>query len=231
MTLFISGSSSKTDFAGGYQVTVKDDPADGRFSVDSALKLVPKYNSITGTEVMFVCQDSDGSSSLVTMSQDKVGALNLGQNKFTKLNINSDSSYNCFAHGRLHFSTTEAKTFYVVDQSNGETHKFAFNGENINSALSCNEATKKALGKLCKIGEDKITLSSSCSGSPPANIISGFVSSGTAYLFDGDNTVYYFDATIFSGSGSQVDLKKADSSSAWYLESSDDVTTSNSTCK
>ena len=230
MTLFISGSSSKTDFAGGYQVTVKDDPADGRFSVDSALKLVPKYNSITGTEVMFVCQDSDSGSSLITMSQDKIGALNLGQNKFTQLPIKSYDLPGCYANDQLHFSTTEAKSFYLVDQSSGNVDKKIFNGKSISGSNSCDKSPQN-FGKLCKIGEDKITLSKSCSGSPPANIISGFVSSGTAYLFDGDNAVYYFDATIFSGSGSQVDLKKVSSSFAWYLQSSDDVTTSNSTCK
>ena len=214
MTLFISGLGGKTDFNGGYQVTVKDDPADGRFSVDSALMLTSKYTPITGTEVMFVCQDADGSSSLITMSQDKIGALNLGQNKFTKLNINHDMFQACFAHGKLHLSTTEAKTYYLVDQSSGSVAKYAFVGDSISSAQGCSVVPTKNSGNLCKIGEDKITLSTSCSGSPPANIISGYVGSGTAYLFDGDNAVYYFDASVFTGEKT-VNLKKVEKKDAW----------------
>ncbi len=214
MTLFISGLGGRTDFNGGYQVTVKDDPADGRFSVDSALMLTSKYTPITGAEVMFVCQDSDGSNCLITMTKDKVGALNLGQNKFTKLDVDSDSSQFCFAHRKLHFSTTEAKTYYLVDQSSGSVEKYDFFGDSITSASMCNKASTKDFGNLCKIGEDKITLSTSCSGSPPANIISGYVGSSTAYLFDGDNAVYYFDASVFTGEKT-VDLKKVEKKDAW----------------
>ncbi len=214
MTLFISGLGGRTDFNGGYQVTVKDDPADGQFSVDSALMLTSKYTSITGAEVMFVCQDSDGSSSLITMNKEGVGALNLAGNKFTKLSIWNQQLITCFSNGQLHISTNEAKTYYLVDQSSGNVSKNDFAGESINMAKDCNPVSDGVIGHLCKIGEDKITLSSSCSGSPPANIISGYVGSSTAYLFDGDNAVYYFDASVFTGEKT-VDLKKVEKKDAW----------------
>ncbi len=218
LALFISGSGSKTDFSGGYQVTVGSDPGDGRFDVDSVEKLAGKYSGFgKATDSMFLCSDSDSSSSLIAMNSDNVYAFNLGENKLTPLNIDNDAMAVCYKSGEIFFSSSKPKHYYKL-KSGGNVTLFHFDSKTIASATGC--SSQNTLGHLCatgKGGDAKITISDSCSGSPPSDITAGYVGDSKAYLFDKDNAVYYFDASIFQGGGQQsVKLTKVPSSQAWF---------------
>lgn len=211
LTLFISSSNDKTDFNNGYQVVQKIEPTDGIFTVENAVKLSSKYTSIVGTDVMFICNELTGDN-LITMNLDGVGAFNLGLNKFTKLNVTQYQPIVCYSSGSLHLSTSELKFYFLVDKSSGSVAKFHFDSETIISALGC--SPKQNVGTLC-ISGTRISISTICSGSPPANIISGYIGKDIAYLFDSSNTVFYFDSTIFKGGSQSVKLNIVNKSQAW----------------
>ncbi|KAH9394120.1 hypothetical protein TYRP_021254 [Tyrophagus putrescentiae] len=209
LALFISGSGSKTDFSGGYQVTVGSDPGDGRFDVDSVEKLAGKYSGFgKATDSMFLCSDSDSSSSLIAMDSLSVGAFNLAENKFTPLPIVPGAMSACYQSGEIFFASNKPKHYFQL-KSSGNVTLSEFVSATIASAQICTPLT--TLGQLCatgKGGDAKITISSSCSGSPPSDITAGYVGDSKAYLFDGSNAVYYFDASVFKQGGGQQ--------SAWF---------------
>ncbi len=218
LALFISGSGSKTDFSGGYQVTVGSDPGDGRFDVDSVEKLAGKYSGFgKATDSMFLCSDSDSSSSLIAMDSDNVWAFNLGQNKLTPLPIVPGAMSACYQSGEIFFSSNKPKHYFQLENGNVTLSEFV--SATIASAKICTPLI--TLGQLCatgKGGDAKITISSSCSGSPPSDITAGYVGDSKAYLFDGSNAVYYFDASVFKAGGGQqsVKLTKVPSFQAWF---------------
>ncbi|KAH9402711.1 hypothetical protein TYRP_015462 [Tyrophagus putrescentiae] len=95
-----------------------------------------------------------------------------------------------------------------------------FNGKDIASSDSC--SFEKNSSKLC-INDKKIVIKDGCKGSVIPNLVSGYVSNTTAYLFDTASSVYVFNASAFTD-GQSVDLAKVGSKEAWTVSTSSNST-------
>ena len=205
MTLFISGPNGKSDIASGFTVQVEENN-NGIFKITNPPSKMP--NAVSRAEVIFVCVDSSGSN-VVTMSKSSVSTANLPDGKTLPVKINPIYLLACFDDGIIHISSSSLLQYYTINSS--EFRHRNFNGKTILSSSGCdaNEVTKY----IC-INDNKILIKEGCQGSSIPNLVSGYVSNTTSYLFDTTNTVYVFDASALT-SRQSVDLKKVSSKEAW----------------
>ena len=212
MTFFISGPGGKTDVANGCTVQVEENN-NGIFKITNPPSKMP--NGVSSAEVIFVCLDLSDSK-LVTMSKSSVAAVSLPDGgPLVPVPIIHAALLSCFDDGSIHLSSSKSPHYWTVSSS-GEVDRYHFNQKNITSSEACNLETIP--NKLC-IDGNKITIKKDCQGSSILSLVSGYVSDTTAYLFDTANTVYLFDASVFTSKES-VDLKKVSSKEAWKGSSS-----------
>ncbi len=205
MTLFISGPGGKTDVANGCTVQVEENN-NGIFKITNPPSKMP--NAVSSATVIFVCVDSSGSN-VVTMNKNSVFAANLPDGKAVPVKIHPSFFPACFYDGVTHISSNTPLYYYTINSS--EVRHRYFSGKTILSSDVCNP---KGLIKYLCINNNKIVIKENCQGSVIPNLVSGYVSDTTAYLFDTANTVYVFDASVFTSEQS-VDLKKVSSKEAW----------------
>ncbi|KAH9391215.1 hypothetical protein TYRP_006813 [Tyrophagus putrescentiae] len=216
MTLFISGPGGKSDLSSGCTVEV-DENKEGIFKITNPPGKLP--SGLSSADVIFVCGDSSGSK-LVTMSSSSVGAFNLPDGGSVKTEITRpDKITDCYDSGSLHLPASNSLHYWTV-RSNGDVTEFHFNEKDIASSQMCQ--AEGSLDKLC-INDATITVKKDCSGSSIPSFSAGYLGSA-GFLFGTDNSVYIFDAGIFSGMSSS--LKKVSSKNAW--KSSADVQPSSS---
>ena len=205
MTLFISGPGGKTDVASGCTVQVEENN-NGIFKITNPPSKMP--NGVSSADAIFVCLDSPSGSKLVKMSSSKVEAVNLPDGGAVTLNIFHIPA--CFYSEYIYLPSNTPLYYYPVGP-NGKVRYANFLGDNITSSEICDPG--KPAKKVCTNG-NKIKVKKGCQGSTIPNLVSGYVSGSTAYLFDTANTVYVFDASAFTSEES-VDLKKVSSKEAW----------------
>ena len=212
MTLFISDLNGKTDVASGCTVQVEE-TKDGIFKITNPPAKIP--NGVNSADVIFVCADSSGSK-LVTMSKSSVAAVNLpdGGTLPTKITDKAEI-FNCFDDGSIHVSSSAPLHYYTISSS-GKVIYSNLNGKDIENADSCHP--NKVTSKLC-VNDTMIVIKDGCKGSSIPNLVSGYVSNTTAYLFDTASSVYVFDASAFTD-GQSVDLAKVGSKEAWTVSTS-----------
>ncbi len=207
MTLFISGPGGKTDVAGGCTVQVEENN-NGIFKITNPPSKMP--NGVSSADAIFVCLDSPSGSKLVKMSSSKVETVNLPDGGTVPLKL--DNVGTCFYREYIYVSSNTPLYYYPIGpEPNAKVRYSHFYGKNITSSDRCypGEPAKK----LC-ISGNKLIVKKGCQGSSIPNLVSGYVSDTTAYLFDTANTVYVFDASAFTSEES-VDLKKVSSKEAW----------------
>ena len=211
MTLFISGPNGKSDVASGCTVQV-DESKDGIFKITNPLAKMP--NGVSSADVIFVCADSSGSK-LVTMSSSSVDAIDLPDGESVPVKMKPSDLSLCFEDGSIHLSSNKS-LYYWTFGSSGKMKHFHFNQESIMSSSSCN--LESVPSKLC-VNDEKIVIKDGCKGSVIPNLVSGYVSNTTAYLFDTTSSVYVFNASAFTD-GQSVDLAKVGSKEAWTVSTS-----------
>ena len=182
MTLFVSGTASKTDPIGGYQVTV-DEVVDSVIVITEEPEPLPSSIDWYDHSIKFVCSDPTGTY-LVTMNDTNDGAFSLDTKKFSGLGIDSFYIAECVGKGVPHLSSITPVHFFIIS-SNAQVTPYHFNileeAITISSATSCAPAAK--MGALC-INGDQVFFRSECNGATFTDIISGFVDEHTVYLFD-----------------------------------------------
>ncbi len=205
LTLFVSGSGNHKNPSGGYQVAVEE-ATDGVFKISSAPVPVPS-GIPSNADVKFVCKDSSGDN-LVAMSNSEIGTLLLPSGSYEKTVIknNGIDLPLCYLKASLHLSSNEAGHFYAIS-TDGNFTKFHFNQNSIKVSTVCIRPDD-GLGQLC-INEENISFKDKCDGTVPSGIISGSVGSTNAYLFDDSNTVYAFEASVFTSKQSAKLTKKS----------------------
>ena len=207
MTLFISGLGGKTDVVSGFTVQVEENN-NGIFKITNPPSKMP--NGVSSAEVIFVCVDLPDGSKLMTMSSSNVFAVNLpgGGTVPTEIKRKNDVLH-CIRSGSTYVSSSTPLYYYMIDSDGALRHTNVI-GKNISSSFACGS---EFATKLC-INENKLKVKVGCQGSTIPNLVSGYVSDTTAYLFDTANTVYVFDSSVFTSEQS-VDLKKVISKEAW----------------
>lgn len=191
MTLFISGPGGKTDVAGGCTVQVEENN-NGIFKITNPPSKMP--NGVSSADAIFVCLDSPSGSKLVKMSSSKVEAVNLPDGGVVSLKL--DRIGTCFYSEYIYLSSNTPLYFYPIGPVPKEKVYYAnFDGKNISSAYNCNPG--KPAKNICTNG-NQIIVKMDCQGLTISNLVSGYVSDTTAYLFDTANTVYVFDASVFT---------------------------------
>ncbi len=213
MTLFVSGTASKTDPIGGYQVTVDE-------VVDSVIVITkdpePLPSSILWYEysVKFVCSDSTGTY-LVTMNDTNAGALSLDTKNFSGIGIVPSAIPECNEYGVPHLSSIIPLRFFTFF-SDARVTPYDFNiGDKVTTisiATTC--APKTNMSILC-INGDQVFFREECNGDTFTDIIAGLVDEHTVYLFDNKNTVYTFSAKAFKQNGPSAKLIKVSRKDAW----------------
>ena len=206
MTLFISGPGGKTDVASGCTVQVEENN-NGIFKITNAPSKMP--NGVSSAEIFFICVDSSGSK-LMKLSSSSVVGVNLPDGGITPTNIKEKLQVTHCLRSDSSYISLNTPLHYYMFSTNGVVRPTSFGGKNISSAFACNTKTSS---NLC-VSENKIMIKKYCQGSTIPNLSSGYVSDTTAYLFDTANTVYVFDASVFTSEQS-VDLKKVSSKEAW----------------
>ncbi len=204
MTLFISGPGGKSDLSSGCTVEV-DENKEGIFKITNPPGKLP--SGLSSADVIFVCGDSSGSK-LVTMSSSSVGALNLPDGGSVQMKIDPKYYSICFDDGSLHLPSSNSLHYWTVS-SGGKVDEFHFDRDSISSAGMC--IPKGSPSKLC-ISDTTIAVKDDCTGSTIPSFSAGYLGSA-GFLFSTDNSVYIFDAGIFSGMSSS--LKKVSSKNAW----------------
>ena len=205
MTLFISGPGGKSDLSSGCTVEV-DENKEGIFKITNPPGKLP--SGLSSADVIFVCGDSSGSK-LVTMSSSSVGAVNLpdGGSVQTQITGQTDILY-CYDGGSIHLPSSKSLHYWTVSSS-GKVDEFHFDTDSITTSDRC--IPKGSPSKLC-INDATITVKKDCSGSSIPSFSAGYLGSA-GFLFGTDNSVYIFDAGVFSGMSSS--LKKVSSKNAW----------------
>ena len=205
MTLFISGPGGKSDLSSGCTVEV-DENKEGIFKITNPPGKLP--SGLSSADVIFVCGDSSGSK-LVTMSSSSVGAVNLPDGGSVQTKITKQLKIAvCYDGGSLHLPASNSLHYWTVSSS-GDVTKFHFNAKDIASSQTCQ--SEGMINKLC-INDAKIAVKDDCSGSSIPSFSAGYLGSA-GFLFGTDNSVYIFDAGVFSGMSSS--LKKVSSKDAW----------------
>ncbi len=206
LTLFVSGpgSGNHKNPSGGFQVAVEE-ATDGVFKISSAPVPVPS-GIPSDADVEIVCKDSSGDN-LVVMSKSEIGSLLLPSGSYEKTPITVYNIPSCYHIASLHLSTNEVNHFYAIVSENGNFQKFVFKEKNIRNSTMCN-GEGNDLGQLC-INDESISFKVKCDGTVPSGIISGSVGSTNVYLFDDSNTVYVFEATVFTNKQSAKLTKKS----------------------
>lgn len=108
-------------------------------------------------------------------------------------------------------SSSDSGTYYVLD-SKGILGKVTFS--NTDSVVQSRSCLEDSLGNLCYQGK-KMTLSGTCKDPPPKDIVSGLVTSGSAYLFTKAGDLYLFSASLFKQSSGSVDVTVVKAEEAW----------------
>ncbi len=213
MTLFVSGTASKTDPIGGYQVTV-DEVVDSVIVITEDPEPLPSGIPWYENSVKFVCSDSTGTY-LVTMNNTNASALSLDTKNYSGLGIRRVTVPECFMDGNPHLSSITPLDFVII-LSNAQVRPYYFDVFNevvtIHSATGCGPHPR--MGILC-INSDRVFFRSECNGTTFTDIISGFVDEHTVYLFDSENTVYTFSARAFKKNGPSAKLIKVSRKDAW----------------
>ena len=206
MTLFISGPGGKSDLSSGCTVEV-DENKEGIFKITNPPGKLP--SGLSSADVIFVCGDSSGSK-LVTMSSSSVGAFNLPDGRSVKTEITEQLKIAvCYDGGSLHLPASNSLHYWTVS-SGGKVTKYIFKGASIASANRCDE-DDDVPSKLC-ISDNTIAVKKDCPSSSIPSFSAGYLGSA-GFLFGTDNSVYIFDAGVFSGMSSS--LKKVSSKNAW----------------
>ncbi len=213
MLFFISGNEASIDFGSGFQLESPSEPANGKFDKLEKVKKLAEYSQakFSAEELVFAVKDSKGAE-LVGMSKQGVNVLSLSSGSFDHLEITNDDLITfCYRHGALHISSSDAGTYYILD-SKGYLGKVSFsNTDSVALSKSCLE---DSLGNLCYQGK-KMTLSRTCKDPPPKSIVSGLVTSGSAYLFTKAGDLYLFSASLFKQSSGSVDVTVVKAEEAW----------------
>ncbi len=216
MTLFVSGTASKTDPIGGYQVTVDE-------VVDSVIVITGEPEPLPSTipsnlSVKFVCSDVTDTY-LVEMSNFSVGAYSLDTKNYSDIWFFPYSIPSCFRGGFLHVSSITFLRFFFIDV---DAHVTLYQFETWNNDVTIRRATecvpeneREDMGFLCINGDRVFFSKEKCNGATFTDIISGFVDEHTVYLFDNENTVYTFSAKAFKKNGPSAKLIKVSRKDAW----------------
>ena len=226
LVLFVSGSGDKTDFNKGYQVKNEDgEPADGKFGKLENAVALSKYNGVNSDDVMFVVSDS-ANSFLVTMNSQSLKLLDLSSGSIISTGVKGNIAIEkCYHKGSLHLFSSTPATFFILESS-GTFYKLTFNGHN--GIPSSNGCSLKDTKQMClSNGSSLVTISSSCSGSPPpsSTFTAGFIGLHTVYIFSKSNEVYLFESGAIA-SGRTVALTKMSSDAAWVDSSTPDSNSS-----
>ncbi len=213
MTLFVSGTASKTDPIGGYQVTV-DEVVDSVIVITKDPEPLPSAIPWDEHSVKFVSSDPTGTY-LVTFNDTSAGAFSLDTKNFSVTGIDQSTVPECLMGGVSYLSSiTPLDYFIIFSDAHVGPYYFDVYGEvvTIHRATGCGPHDE--LGILC-INGDRVFFRKECNGATFTNIISGFVDEHTVYLFDSENTVYTFSARAFKQNGPSAKLIKVSRKDAW----------------
>ncbi len=212
LTLFVSGTASKTDPIGGYQVTV-DEVVDSVIVITKDPEPLPSGIPWDEHSIKFVSSDPTGTY-LVTFNDTNAGAFSLDTKNFSGIGIDSFAIPECLMGGVSYLSSITPLDYFIIF-SDAHVRSFYFDvldDGTIKRATGCGRLEK--LGILC-INGDQVFFRKECNGATFTDIIAGFVDEHTVYFFDNENTVYTFSAKAFKKNGPSAKLIKVSRKDAW----------------